>query len=122
MWTSLLTPTILLGLLVFGNWPLFFIFLTYVLIIKNIQALVLSYLGGHYDPWFPYLIFFDQVVQSLAKIWAFAYMHRQAWTNQEITAVAGDDQAVLDRISRRTMTLRLVTFLIFVGYIYLLLI
>jgi mannuronan synthase len=120
MWTSLLTPVILLYLLVFGPTAAFVVFLTYVLLIKNVQAVALSWLAGHYDPWFPYLIFFDQVMQSLVKVRSFAFLHRQAWTNQGILARTGGDEAALDRMAARSMALRTLFFGIFVSYLYVL--
>lgn len=122
MWTSLLTPCILLFLLISGQIPAFVVFLTYVLVIKNIQALALAMVSRHYDPLFPYLIFFDQVVQSIAKIHAFAFMHRQVWTNQGVTTLDSQDTAILDQISRRMVILRVGTFVVFLVYIYILLI
>lgn len=122
MWTSLLSPCILLFLLISGQLSAFVVFLTYVLAIKNIQALALAVVSRHYHPSFPYLIFFDQVLQSIAKIQAFAFMHRQVWTNQGVASLEGQDTAILDKISRRTVILRVTTFVVFIAYIYVLLI
>lgn len=121
MWTSLLTPFALLMLLVFGPFSLFVIFLTYVLMIKNMQASVAALLGGHYDPWFPYLMLFDQTMQSIVKIMAFAYPHRQSWSNQGISLSIGTDAAALDANSKRVLKLRLMFFGIALCYTFVLL-
>lgn len=117
MWTSLLSPIVLLYLLLFASFDLFIIFLAYVIVIKHLQSLMIAHLSGHYDPRFPYLMLFDQIVQSAIKIQAFAYLHRQSWNNQSIKAVAGPEEQRLNAMARRSLSLRLVLFLTTTGYI-----
>lgn len=121
MWTSLLSPTLLILLLVTGQFQYFIVFLTYLLIIKNVQAIAVGWLGNHYDPWFPYIIFADQFIQSLAKIKSFSFLHHQSWNNQDIS-LQGDDQQLLDRKSSRVFVQRYLFFTLFFGFIYVLLI
>lgn len=121
MWTSLLTPLLLIYLLLFDHFGIFVVALTYALIIKHLQALALWSLSGTYDPWYPYLIFYNQVMSALIKVRAFAYLHRQSWTNQKISSNHNSQTLVLDQKARSTMILRTLMFLSLFTLVYFLL-
>ena len=118
MWTSLLTPLVLLLSLFFDSFDVFILFLTYALLIKNLQALALAASGRAYDPYFPYLIFYNQVMSSAVKIFAFAYLHRQKWNNQNIASVSDDRAREMDRESCISVINRCALFFMFVFFIY----
>lgn len=120
MWTSLITPLLLVYLFVFGDFELFVLLLTYTLLIKNIQAIVVSINSGDDDPRFPYLIFFDQVAQSMIKVRAFAYLHQQTWNNQGISLSSGKDTLELDAKASRALRMRVTFFALILGYVYVL--
>lgn len=121
MWTGLLTPLTLLYLLLFNHFGIFIVVLTYTLLIKHVQALALWLLSGKYDPWYPYLIFYNQVLSSLIKVRAFAYLHRQSWTNQEISTDENTYTLILDRKARSNLILRTLIFLSLFTLLYFLL-
>ena len=118
MWTSLLTPLVLLLALFFDSFDVFVLFLTYALLIKNVQALALVATGRAYDPYFPYLMFYNQVMSSAVKIFAFAYLHRQKWNNQNIASVSDDRVIAMDREARFSVLNRCSLFFMFVFFIY----
>ena len=118
MWTSLLTPLVLVLSLLFDSFDIFILFLTYALLIKNLQALALVATGRTYDPYFPYLIFYNQVMSSVVKIFTFAFLHRQKWNNQNITSVQDDGVLAMDRQARLSVINRCALFFMFVFFVY----
>lgn len=121
MWTSLLTPLLLIYLLLFDHFGIFIIALTYALIIKNIQAFGLWVISGVYDPWYPYLILYNQVLTAIVKIRAFGFLHQQSWTNQGIESDKNIDTVNLDRQSTSSIMLRSTIFVCLFSVIYFLL-
>ncbi len=118
MWTSLLTPLVLVLSLLFDSFEIFILFLTYALLIKNLQALALVGTGRTYDPYFPYLIFYNQVMTSAVKIVTFAFLHRQKWTNQDIASLVDDGVIAMDRKARISVISRTALFCMFVFFVY----
>ena len=118
MWTSLLTPLVLVLSLLFDSLDIFILFLTYAFLIKNLQAIALVGTGRAYDPYFPYLIFYNQVMTSAVKIFAFAFLHRQKWTNQDIASAVDDGVVAMDRKARVLVISRSALFCIFVFFFY----
>ena len=119
MWTSLLTPVVLVVSLLFDDFDIFILFLTYTLIIKNLQAIAWS--GSDYNPMFPYLIFYNQIMSSLVKIFTFAFLHRQKWNNQNISVADNPAMLVLDKNARLSILTRLGLFVTFITLVYLVL-
>ena len=118
MWTSLLTPIVLVLSLLFDSFDVFILFLTYALLIKNLQALALIVTSGAYDPYFPYLIFYNQVMSAAVKIFTFAFLHRQKWNNQNIASVEDDGIRAMDRQARLLVINRCALFFMFVFFAY----
>ncbi len=118
MWTSLLTPLVLLILLLFESFDMFILFLTYALLIKNLQALALLATSRAYDPYFPYLIFYNQIMSSAVKVFTFAFLHRQRWNNQNISSGSDERVLVMDRLARVTVVSRCALFFMFVFFVY----
>ena len=116
MWTSLLTPVVLVVSLLFDDFDIFILFLTYTLIIKNIQAIAVS--GSDYNPVFPYLIFYNQVMNSMVKIFTFAFLHRQKWNNQNISVADNPGMLALDKNARLSILTRLGLFVTFITLVY----
>ena len=118
MWTSLLTPLMLMISLLFDNFDIFILFLTYAFLIKNLQAIGLAWTGRAYDPYFPYLIFYNQVMSSTVKIFTFAFLHRQKWTNQGIASAVDGAAIEMDRKARISVLSRCALFFMFVFFVY----
>lgn len=118
MWTSLLTPVFLLYFLIFENFGIFVIALTYALLIKHLQAIALWLLSGIYDPWYPYLIFYNQITSAIIKVRAFAYLHKQSWTNQKIFSAENCDTGYLDKKARRKIINQSLFFVLFITLLY----
>ena len=116
MWTSLLTPVVLILLILFDDFDIFILFLTYTLIIKNLQAI--AYSGSNYNPVFPYLIFYNQVMSSLVKIFTFAFLHRQKWNNQNISVTDNPAMLALDKNARLSILTRLGLFVTLLTLVY----
>ena len=116
MWTSLLTPVALVMLILFDDFDIFILFLTYTFIIKNLQAIAFS--GSDYNPLFPYLIFYNQVMTSLVKIFTFAFLHRQKWNNQNISVADNPGMLALDKNARLSILTRSGLFVTFITLVY----
>lgn len=119
MWTGLVTPVMLVVSMLFADFDIFILLLTYTLIIKNFQAIAWS--GSDYNPMFPYLIFYNQVMSSLVKIFTFAFLHRQKWNNQNISVADDSGMVALDKNARLSILTRSGLFVTFITLVYLVL-
>lgn len=118
MWTALLTPLLLLYLLLLDHFGIFVIVTTYVLFVKHIQAISLWALSGTYDPWYPYLIFYNQIMTASVKVQSFAFLHRQIWTNQSISQSENSTTKTLDKMAKRTLIARIFLFVSLFSLLY----
>ncbi len=105
MWTCLIGLTAALMMASLQNWQLFAVYLFWISLSRTFVALLLTVTCHPVGPLYPVLLYYNQVVGSLVKIFALFHLDRQSWTRQKTTLStqnAGFD-VVLNRISSKTM-------------------
>jgi glycosyltransferase Alg8 len=107
MWTSLLGLTgALAGSLKYGGHVLA-AYALWVGVSRLWMTLMLTFANGHHvSPRFPLLLYYNQIVGSLIKIYAFHHLDQQSWTRQKtvLHRDLDDFQLWFNRWSSRGMT------------------
>jgi len=107
MWTSLLGLTgATLASLKYGG-HILAAYALWIGLSRLWMTLMLSFATGHaINPRFPLLLYYNQIVGSLTKIYAFYHMDQQSWTRQKTTLHRDldDYQLWFNRWSSRAMT------------------
>lgn len=85
-WTTLLGPALIVCYVMrFG--PAFLtVALAWIMMVKLVQAAVIGTLRRRFSPYFPPLLYYNQVVGALVKAYMSVHLDRQAWTRQGIRA------------------------------------
>lgn len=105
MWTCLLgmVSSVVMALL-FGP-EFLFIYLLWVLMTRTIATLLYGLAGHAIHPLFPLVLYYNQVVGSVMKIYTLFHMDRQSWTRQKTTLADGASgiDIALNRFSSKAM-------------------
>ncbi len=88
-WTSLSGPTLVLLVAVSVNPLLLPAYLAWALTVRLLQTAFIGGFGRAFHPAFPFLQFYNQIVGSVIKVYAFFHPHRQRWTRQGTGEVSG---------------------------------
>jgi len=105
MWTCLIGLTAALMMASLQNGQLFAVYLFWIALSRTLVAALLTVTCHPVGPLYPVLLYYNQVVGSLVKIFALFHLDRQSWTRQKTTLSvqnAGFD-AAFNRISSKTM-------------------
>ncbi|WP_213875213.1 glycosyltransferase family 2 protein [Pseudomonas sp. dw_358] len=107
MWTSLLGLTVsLLASLKFASLSYLMIYLLWIGITRLILTILLSFSGHAIGPAYPIILYYNQVMGAMVKIYVFFRLDRQSWTRQP-TSLKRDlasFQLWFNTWSSRTMT------------------
>ncbi|QXH37455.1 glycosyltransferase [Pseudomonas muyukensis] len=105
MWTCLmgLTASLVAGL-VFGIQYLL-VYLFWVLVSRSLVTVLFVFAGHPVSPMYPFVLYYNQIVGSLMKVYALFHMDQQRWTRQQTTLANGsvDFDARLNRWSSKAM-------------------
>ena len=105
MWTSLLGLTAsLIGAMLFGA-QILLAYLFWVLLSRTLVTLSMLLSKHRVDPLYPLVLYYNQILGSLMKIYALFHMDQQSWTRQKTTlsgGAAGLDQT-LNRWTSKAM-------------------
>jgi glycosyltransferase Alg8 len=105
MWTSLLGLTASVAAAVLFGIQFLLVYLFWVLLTRSMVSLLLVFAGHPVDPLYPLVLYYNQIVGSLMKVYALFHMDQQSWTRQKTTlerSPQGFDLA-LNRWSSKTM-------------------
>lgn len=105
MWTCLIGLTAAVLMASLQNWQLLVVYLFWISLSRTMVAALLTVTSHPVGPLYPMLLYYNQVVGSLVKIFALFHLDRQSWTRQKTTLSvqkAGFD-AAFNRISSKTM-------------------
>jgi glycosyltransferase Alg8 len=107
MWTSLLGITAAsIASLKYGG-HILAVYALWIGLSRLWMTLMLTFATGHHvSPRFPLLLYYNQIVGSLIKIYAFFHMDQQSWTRQKtvLDRGLGNYQLWFNRWSSRAMT------------------
>lgn len=81
MWTALLSPSLII-LMFFRDITLTYMIIIWVLTVRYLQSLLLFYYGNTINGTFPILLYFNQVLNGLVKIYMLFHLNVQRWNNQ----------------------------------------
>jgi glycosyltransferase Alg8 len=105
MWTSLLGLTAsLIGAMLFGA-QILLAYLFWVLLSRTLVTLSMLLSKHRVDPLYPLVLYYNQILGSLMKVYALFHMDQQSWTRQKTTlsgGAAGLDQT-LNRWTSKAM-------------------
>jgi len=105
MWTCLVGLTVALMMASLQHWQVFAVYVFWIALSRTLVAALLTLTCHPVGPLYPVLLYYNQIVGSLVKIFALFHLDRQSWTRQKTTLSvqnAGFD-AVFNRISSKTM-------------------
>ena len=119
MWTCLigLTAALLMGLL--DNGQLLFVYVFWIALSRTLVAALLNVTYHPVGPLYPVLLYYNQVVGSMVKIFALFHLDRQSWTRQKtrLATQSGGFDMMLSRISSKTMLMSSAAIFICVMYL-----
>ncbi|MBD8492489.1 glycosyltransferase family 2 protein [Pseudomonas syringae] len=106
MWTSLLGLTVaILASLKYGG-TFLLVYLLWIGITRLILTLLLACSGHRIGPAYPLILYYNQIVGALMKIYVFFRLDRQSWTRQDtrLSRDMASFQGWFNTWSSRTMT------------------
>jgi glycosyltransferase Alg8 len=106
MWTSLLGPCVAILAAIKYSATYLVIYVLWVGITRSLMTLMLLASGHRIGPLYPLILYYNQIVGSLMKIYVFFRLDQQSWTRQstKLTRNIGGFQTWLNRWSSVTMT------------------
>ncbi|MAB24163.1 MAG: glycosyl transferase [Pseudomonadales bacterium] len=95
MWTCLvgLSGSVVAGL-VFGIEYLL-IYLFWILLSRTLVTVLFFFTRHPVDPLYPFVLYYNQIVGSVMKVYSMFHMDRQSWTRQKTTLSGGADFDVM---------------------------
>ena len=121
MWTALLAPTGALLLAWTHSVAWLWLYALWVVVTRTVYAaLIACGTGGRLSPWWPFLLFYNQITGALVKIHLLFRLPQQGWTRQRLHLPPPGNAAVLARQYRLALLFEGVAWLVF-GWLSLLL-
>ncbi len=121
MWTSLLglAASVIAGLVL--GMQFFIAYLFWVLLTRTLATLLFSFTQHPVDPLYPLVLYYNQIVGSLMKVYSLFHLDQQSWTRQKTTlsSTGSSFDVALNRWSSKTMLVSAVS--LFLGTVVLLL-
>ena len=113
MWTALLAPAgyLLLACTHSAVWLLGYAI--WVLVTRTGYAMLIGMGVGRVSPWWPFLLFYNQIAGAFLKINTLFRLPRQSWTRQHLLLPQPGNAAVLVRQYRLAMVFELTAWLVF---------
>ncbi|MCF6200269.1 MAG: glycosyltransferase family 2 protein [Hyphomicrobiaceae bacterium] len=82
MWTTLIGPVLVLFITLLYDGTFFFSYLIYLAFTRMIFSLVLFHYARKIDLSFPLLLYFNQIINSIVKVYALFRLSKQRWSNR----------------------------------------
>lgn len=83
MWTAIMSPFIII-MASFYDLKMAYVLLLWVLLVKYLQTLVLFYYGRTINWTFPFILYVNQVLNGLVKIYMLLHLRLQSWNNRPV--------------------------------------
>lgn len=120
MWTCLFGLSASVTAALFFGVEYLWIYLFWVLISRSFVTLLFFASQHPVHPVYPFVLYYNQIVGSVMKVYSMFHMDQQSWTRQKTTLPGGENtDAVLNKWSSKAMLLS--SFAIFFGVISILL-
>jgi glycosyltransferase Alg8 len=105
MWTCLLGLTAAIFAAIKYNPMYLLIYLLWIVLTRTVLTYMLSVSGHRIGPLYPWLLYYNQIVGSIMKIFVFFHLDRQSWTRQstKLSRNLGTFQQNFNSWSSRTM-------------------
>ncbi len=113
MWTALLAPVgyLLLACTHSAAWG--WLYAVWVLVTRTGYAALIGMGVGRLSPWWPFLLFYNQIVGAFLKINTLFRLPRQSWTRQRLIRPVAGNATVLLRQYRLATVFEVTAWLIF---------
>ncbi len=121
MWTCLLGLTVSLCAAMFYSPEFLLVYLFWIATTRTIVTGLFVFSGHRVHPLYPLMLYYNQVVGSVMKIYAMFHMDQQSWTRQKTTLSSSfrNFDKMLNRLSSKTVMFSAVS--VFFGVVALLL-
>lgn len=84
-WTTILAPSLLVGIMVTENFLFLMSYLLWVIITRLFVSIIESKISGRkFHPAFPFLLYYSQIMSAVIKIKTFHFPDRQGWNRQGV--------------------------------------
>ncbi|OGI02432.1 MAG: hypothetical protein A2Y25_01225 [Candidatus Melainabacteria bacterium GWF2_37_15] len=104
MWTAIFSP-ILIILMSFKSLKLTYMLILWVLLVRYLQSLLLFYYGGKINSTFPILLYFNQVLNGVIKIYMLFHLSLQRWNDQNIPATQSTTNQKIELLTAKYITI-----------------
>lgn len=105
IWTTLIGPTVAIALTLFVRPSFGMAYLLWIMGTRLIAALLLGVAWGRTSPWWPLLLYYNQIVGAALKSSINFRFNQQKWTRQGISSLEAADPAVARRVRRESAAL-----------------
>lgn len=99
MWTTLIGPSLAIFVAALLGPKVVITYLFWVAATRSLNVMLISVQSGQFHPIFVVLLWYEQMVGSLVKVYLFFHPNVQRWTRQGIAAQA-EDQSLATQIKR----------------------
>ncbi|WP_407334270.1 glycosyltransferase [Enterovibrio sp. 27052020O] len=99
MWTTLIGPSLALVVATYMGTKVVIAYLFWVIATRSANVLLISIQSGQFHPIFVPLLWYEQLVGSLVKVYLFFHPNIQRWTRQGIDGKT-EDNSISQRIKR----------------------
>jgi glycosyltransferase Alg8 len=82
MWTGLISPVLAIFFAIVGGWRVLLLYLAWVLFTRTFLCLMYSVFSGRISGWYPLLMYTNQVVNSMVKVYLLFRLPLQKWKNR----------------------------------------
>lgn len=83
MWTTLTAPVFFSLASIFHDIRFMVIYVLWVMITRFVQSFALAITSGRFHPYYPFLIYYTQLMASCIKVFMLFHLDLQAWTRQK---------------------------------------
>ena len=104
MWTAIFSP-ILIILMSFRSLKLTYMLILWVLLVRYLQSMLLFYYNGKINSTFPVLLYFNQVLNGLVKIYMLFHLSLQRWNDQNIPAAQASTNQKFELLTAKYITI-----------------
>lgn len=115
IWTTLIGPTVAISLSLFVRPSFGMVYLLWIMATRLIAAILLGVTWGRSNPWWPLLLYYNQVVGAALKSSINFRFNQQKWTRQDISSIEAGSPAIARRVRRESAAMHIASLLALVA-------